>query len=58
MKVGDLLRENPAWRELFGFVEDLYDSARECRDGELMFIAQRLIRLITQLARTEVEANA
>jgi len=57
MKVGEMLRQNSVWRELFGFVEDLYDSAQQCRDGELMFIAQRLVRIVTRLAKSEVETG-
>ncbi len=57
MKVGDLLKESPAWRELIGLVTDLYDAGERGEDAAMIFVAHRLIRIVMELAKSEVEAK-
>lgn len=55
MKVGDLLKDFPEWKEMFRLTADLMDAGKAANDGGLYLAGMKLARLIGNLANKEVE---
>lgn len=54
MKVRDVVKDAPVWKELFQLVTELLDAGKQAHDGGLYMAGLRLSRIITYLADIDI----
>ncbi|MDI6810886.1 MAG: hypothetical protein QMD80_04315 [archaeon] len=55
MKVREVVKDNPVWKELFQLTTELLDAGAKAHDGGLYMAGLRLSRIVAYLANVEIK---